>query len=80
MLNTTTLSGFAFWSSAARIPSKKQVRFIDPVPGSHRFEHGAIGAGQVDLLYGMGFGTAGGSNSGGSGGLHILGYTESCLD
>jgi hypothetical protein len=28
----------------------------------------------------MGFGTAGVSNSGGSGGFHVLGYTESWLE
>ena len=40
-------------------------QIINPVTGSHRFKHGAIGAGQLDQLYSMGFGAAGASDGGG---------------
>jgi hypothetical protein len=45
-------------------------QIIDPVTGSHRFKHGAIGAGQLDQLHRMRFGAAGASNGGGSWGFH----------
>jgi hypothetical protein len=73
MLN---VSGFAFWSSAARIPSKIG-QIINPVTGTHRFKHCPIGACQLDQLYGIGFGAAGVSDRGGSRGFHILRYTQS---
>jgi hypothetical protein len=58
---------------------QKMGQIINAVTGSHRFKHGAIGAGQLDQLYGMGFGAAGASDGGGSNGFHILAYTESQL-
>jgi hypothetical protein len=56
---------------------QKTGQVIDPVTGSHRFKHGAIGAGQLDQLYSMGFGAAGASDDGGSRGFHTPHYTQS---
>jgi hypothetical protein len=56
---------------------EKMGQIINPVTGSHRFKHGAIGAGQFDQLYSMGFGAAGASDGGGLRGFHILRYTRS---
>ncbi len=56
---------------------QKISQIINPVTGSHRFKHGAIGAGQLDQLYSMGFEAAGASDGGGSRGFHILQYTQS---